>query len=71
MVEFTKVEQEEIINDSLNKIEVNDIISSCKCKLINEKTELTYLIQLLKTFVILIMLNARNAFIKTCKASFT
>ena len=43
MVEFTKKEQEEIINDFLNKIKVNDIISSCKCKLINEKTGLTKL----------------------------
>ena len=43
MVEFTKKEQEEIINDFLNEIKVNDIISSCKCKLINEKAGLTKL----------------------------
>ena len=43
MVDFTEQEQEEMFNDFLNKIQVNDIISTCKYKLINEKTELTKL----------------------------
>ena len=75
MVEFTKKEQEEIIIDLLNKIKVNDIISSCKCKLINEKAGLTKLnlpIPIVKNICDFNYVECEKCFfIKKCKASFT